>query len=148
MLFLHSNIISIQITLKIESSFCYIRIHLIDFCITINDYHPYIHWQILVSRSFHSVTKLSFKSIDEVIGENTIIMFHKCVLLHACKHLLYYYFSFSYDRLFRFKNKLISANVGRLFSSRFQHSSNNSQISFSQKSGWHRSSWKWNVKGC
>ena len=33
-----------------------IRIHLIDFCITINDYHPYIHWQILVSRSFHCVT--------------------------------------------------------------------------------------------
>ena len=125
-----------------------IRIHLIHFIITMDDYFQYIHWQILVSRSFHSVTKLSFKSIDEVIGENTIIMFHKCVLLHAFKHLLYYYFSFSYERLFRFKNKLISANVGRLFSSRVQHSSNNSQISFSQKSGWHRSSWKCNVKGC
>ena len=34
-----------------------IRIHLIHFIITMDDYFQYIHWQILVSRSFHCVTK-------------------------------------------------------------------------------------------
>ena len=59
---------------------CYILIHFVHFIITINDYHQYIPWLILVSRSFHCVTRVSFKNIDELIGENTIIMFHKCVL--------------------------------------------------------------------
>ena len=42
-------------------------------------------------------------------------------------------------RLLRFKNMLISENVGLPCSSRFQHSSNSSQMSLSQCSGWESS---------
>ena len=87
------------------------------------------------TRKIHHYLPMHENSDAKLEKDNNTMKFNN-------KKSIIFYFVESVEqtpRLLRFKNMLISENVGLPCSSRFQHSSNSSQMSLSQCSGWESS---------